>query len=139
MLLPRTPITSHPTLEGQDRDFQPLANRIPVAQNNARTLVLRYGVAFVCAALAVRDRVGTISTQAVYDVLGALTRADLARRIEPAGSPARYEARVGDNHHHAVCRACGAIVIPRTPVISSLIRYRRGGLDRRGDTHCAMG
>ena len=61
-------------------------------------------------ALAVRDRVGTISTQAVYDVLGALTRAGLARRIEPAGSPARYEARVGDNHHHAVCRSCGAIV-----------------------------
>jgi Fur family ferric uptake transcriptional regulator len=61
-------------------------------------------------ALAVRDRVGTISTQAVYDVLGALTRAGLARRIEPAGSPARYEGRVGDNHHHVVCRSCGAIV-----------------------------
>lgn len=60
-------------------------------------------------AVAVRDRVGTISTQAVYDVLGALTRADLVRRIEPAGSPARYETRVGDNHHHVVCRSCGAI------------------------------
>jgi Fe2+ or Zn2+ uptake regulation protein len=60
-------------------------------------------------ALAVRDRIGTISTQAVYDVLGALTRAALLRRIEPAGSPARYETRVGDNHHHVVCRACGAI------------------------------
>ena len=60
-------------------------------------------------ALAVRDRVGTISTQAVYDVLGALTRAGLVRRIEPAGSPARYETRVGDNHHHVVCRSCGAI------------------------------
>lgn len=60
-------------------------------------------------ALAVRDRVGTISTQAVYDVLGALTRAGLVRRIEPAGSPARYETRVDDNHHHAVCRSCGAI------------------------------
>jgi Fur family transcriptional regulator, stress-responsive regulator len=52
---------------------------------------------------------GTISTQAVYDVLGALDGAGLVRRIEPAGSPARYEARVGDNHHHVVCRSCGAI------------------------------
>lgn len=60
-------------------------------------------------ATAVRGRVGTISTQAVYDVLGALTRAGLTRRIEPAGSPARYETRVGDNHHHVVCRICGAV------------------------------
>jgi Fur family transcriptional regulator, stress-responsive regulator len=60
-------------------------------------------------AARVRDRLGTISTQAVYDVFGALTRAGLVRRIEPAGSPARYETRVGDNHHHAVCRSCGAI------------------------------
>ncbi|MFL6239538.1 MAG: Fur family transcriptional regulator [Actinomycetes bacterium] len=55
----------------------------------------------------VRDRLGSVSTQAVYDVLGALTLAGLARRIEPAGSPARYEGRVGDNHHHVVCRSCG--------------------------------
>jgi Fur family transcriptional regulator, stress-responsive regulator len=60
-------------------------------------------------ALSVRNRIGTISTQAVYDVLGALTRTGLIRRIEPARSPARYEARVGDNHHHVVCRSCGAI------------------------------
>src|SRR5688500_4843261 len=57
---------------------------------------------------AVRARLGTISTQAVYDVLHALVEAGLARRIEPAGSPARFEARVGDNHHHIVCRSCGA-------------------------------
>jgi Fe2+ or Zn2+ uptake regulation protein len=57
----------------------------------------------------VRGRVGTISTQAVYDVLAALNRAGLTRRIEPAGSPARYETRVGDNHHHVVCRVCGAV------------------------------
>ena len=56
-----------------------------------------------------RDRIGTISTQAVYDVLGALARAGLVRRVEPAGSPARYETRVDDNHHHVVCRSCGAI------------------------------
>lgn len=60
-------------------------------------------------AARVRGRVGPISTQAVYDVLGALTRAGLLRRIEPAGSPTRYETRVGDNHHHVVCRGCGAI------------------------------
>ena len=60
-------------------------------------------------AAGVRGRVGAISTQAVYDVLGALTGAGLLRRIEPAGSPTRYEARVGDNHHHVVCRGCGAI------------------------------
>ncbi|WP_432492713.1 Fur family transcriptional regulator [Kineococcus gypseus] len=51
-----------------------------------------------------------VSTQAVYDCLDALTRAGLARRIEPAGHPARYEARVGDNHHHLVCRQCGRTV-----------------------------
>src|SRR4051794_38073425 len=51
-----------------------------------------------------RDLIGTLSTQAVYDSLHALTRAGLLRRIEPAGSPARYETRVGDNHHHVVCR-----------------------------------
>ncbi len=57
----------------------------------------------------VRGRLDAVSIQAVYDVLGALARAGLARRIEPAGSPARYEARVGDNHHHLVCRACGLV------------------------------
>lgn len=55
-----------------------------------------------------RALLGTLSTQAVYDNLRALTDAGLLRRIEPAGSPARYEARVGDNHHHVVCRRCGA-------------------------------
>ena len=58
---------------------------------------------------AVRMRLDSVSTQAVYDVLGALSRAGLARRIEPAGSPARFEARVGDNHHHVVCRGCGVV------------------------------
>ena len=57
-----------------------------------------------------RARLGTVSVQAVYDVLDALARAGLARRVEPAGSPARFEARVGDNHHHLVCRTCGAAV-----------------------------
>jgi Fe2+ or Zn2+ uptake regulation protein len=57
----------------------------------------------------VRGDLGTVSTQAVYDVLRALAGTGLVRRIEPAGSPARYEARVGDNHHHVVCRVCGYI------------------------------
>jgi Fe2+ or Zn2+ uptake regulation protein len=57
----------------------------------------------------VRARLGGVSHQAVYDVLSALTAAGLVRRIEPSGSVARYEARVGDNHHHVVCRSCGAI------------------------------
>jgi Fur family transcriptional regulator, stress-responsive regulator len=58
----------------------------------------------------VRQDSGEVSHQAVYDVLGALTDARLVRRIQPRGSVARYEARVGDNHHHLVCRSCGAIV-----------------------------
>jgi Fur family ferric uptake transcriptional regulator len=56
-----------------------------------------------------RQDLGELSHQAVYDVLRALTAAGLVRRIEPAGSVARYESRVGDNHHHVVCRSCGAI------------------------------
>jgi Fe2+ or Zn2+ uptake regulation protein len=57
----------------------------------------------------VRNDLGEVSHQAVYDVLRALTAAALVRRIEPAGSSARYESRVADNHHHVVCRSCGAI------------------------------
>lgn len=57
----------------------------------------------------VRDTLGTVSHQAVYDVLRALTAAGLLRRIQPMGSVARYETRVGDNHHHLVCRSCGVI------------------------------
>lgn len=55
----------------------------------------------------VRDRLGTISGQAVYDALAALVGVGMARRIEPAASPALFEARSGDNHHHVVCRTCG--------------------------------
>lgn len=58
----------------------------------------------------VRGRIGSVSRQAVYDTLGTLVERGLARRIQPAGSPARYEDRVGDNHHHLVCRACGVTV-----------------------------
>jgi Fur family ferric uptake transcriptional regulator len=57
----------------------------------------------------VRADLGSVSHQAVYDVLRTLTQAGLVRRIQPAGATARYEARVDDNHHHVVCRSCGAI------------------------------
>ncbi|ODU03550.1 MAG: transcriptional repressor [Pseudonocardia sp. SCN 72-86] len=58
---------------------------------------------------AVRTELGEVSHQAVYDVLRALTAAGLVRCIQPPGSLARYESRVGDNHHHVVCRSCGVI------------------------------
>jgi Fur family ferric uptake transcriptional regulator len=61
-------------------------------------------------AARVRFQFGSVSAQTVYDVLQALTGAGLLRRIEPAGSARLYERRVGDNHHHAVCRRCGAVV-----------------------------
>ncbi len=60
-------------------------------------------------AAGVRDRIGHVSLQAVYEALHALTAAGLLRRIEPAGSPARFEGRIGDNHHHVVCRSCGVV------------------------------
>lgn len=56
---------------------------------------------------SVRAEIGTISRQAVYDVLGILAEKGIIRRIQPAGSPARFEDRVGDNHHHIICRKCG--------------------------------
>jgi Fur family transcriptional regulator, stress-responsive regulator len=59
---------------------------------------------------AVRAAIGAISLQAVYDALGTLTDKGIIRRIQPAGSPARYEDRVGDNHHHLICRTCGRMV-----------------------------
>jgi Fe2+ or Zn2+ uptake regulation protein len=58
-------------------------------------------------ALDARAEIGAISRQAVYDVLGILAEKGIIRRIQPAGSPARYEDRVGDNHHHVICRVCG--------------------------------
>jgi Fur family ferric uptake transcriptional regulator len=73
---------------------------------------------------AVRAEVGEVSTQAVYDVLRALTDARLVRRIQPAGSVARYESRVADNHHHVVCRSCGAVedvdcAVGQTPCLTA--------------------
>jgi Fe2+ or Zn2+ uptake regulation protein len=65
-----------------------------------------HATADVVARLA-RAKIGKVSTQAVYDVLAACADVGLVRRIEPAGSPARFETRTGDNHHHLVCRSCG--------------------------------
>jgi Fur family ferric uptake transcriptional regulator len=61
-------------------------------------------------AQTVKSEIGSVSVQAVYDALAALTDRGLLRRIQPAGSPARYEARVGDNHHHLICRSCNRTV-----------------------------
>ena len=60
--------------------------------------------------VTVRTEIGAISLQAVYDALSTLTEKGIIRRIQPAGSPARYEDRVGDNHHHLICRTCGETV-----------------------------
>jgi len=59
---------------------------------------------------AVRAEIGAISLQSVYDALGVLVAEGLLRRIQPSGSPARFEDRVGDNHHHLICRNCGRVV-----------------------------
>jgi Fe2+ or Zn2+ uptake regulation protein len=59
---------------------------------------------------AVRAEIGAISLQSVYDALGVLVAQGLLRRIQPSGSPARFEDRVGDNHHHLICRICGRVV-----------------------------
>ena len=57
-----------------------------------------------------RERLGSVSTQAVYDILGALAAIGLVRKFEPAGHPARFEIELGDNHHHLVCRTCGTMI-----------------------------
>ena len=72
----------------------------------------------------VREDLGAVSHQAVYDVLRALTATGLVRRIQPSGSVARYESRVGDNHHHVVCRSCGSLAdvdcaVGDTPCLSA--------------------
>ena len=100
------------------------ASRTPAAAEELRGAGLRVTAARVAlletvragdhldvegVASRVRDRLGHISLQAVYEALHALTGAGLVRRIEPAGSPVRFEGRVGDNHHHVVCRSCGVV------------------------------
>lgn len=90
----------------RDHGVQVTAQRIAVLQAVATR---PHATADVVAEMA-RGEIGAISKQSVYDALSTLVDAGIVRRIEPAGSPARYETRVGDNHHHLVCRDCGAVV-----------------------------
>ena len=88
-------------------------NGLPVTAQRMAVLQAVAGRPHVTAddiAVDVRARIGAISRQAVYDALGLLSRMGLIRRIQPAGSPALFEDRVGDNHHHAICRTCGKTV-----------------------------
>ena len=86
----------------RDRGLRVTAQRLAVLRAVSETPHATAGT----LVQTVRDEIGSVSTQAVYDVLEVLTETGLLRRIQPAGSPARYEARVGDNHHHLVCRVC---------------------------------
>ena len=90
----------------RERGLQVTAQRIAVMRAVSRT---PHATADEVAE-GVRAEIGAISKQAVYDALGVLTEKGLVRRIQPAGSVARYEDRVGDNHHHAICRGCGRTV-----------------------------
>jgi Fur family transcriptional regulator, stress-responsive regulator len=76
----------------------------------------------------VRRQIGAVSRQAIYDALGVLTEKDIIRRIQPARSPARYEDRVADNHHHLVCRSCGLTVdidcaVGETPCLEAAVDH----------------
>ena len=90
----------------RDHGVQVTAQRIAVLQAVAAR---PHATADVVAEMA-RGEIGAISKQSVYDALSTLVDAGIVRRIEPAGSAARYETRVGDNHHHLVCRGCGPVV-----------------------------
>jgi len=90
----------------RDHDLQVTAQRVAVLQAVASR---PHGTANELAD-DVRHGIGTISRQSVYDTLTLLTDRDIIRRIQPAGSSARYESRVGDNHHHLVCRSCDRLV-----------------------------
>ena len=90
----------------RERGIQVTAQRLAVLRAVTRQPhVTAEGVAELA-----RAEIGAISTQSVYDALGVLVAEGLIRRIQPAGSPARYENRVGDNHHHLICRICGRLV-----------------------------
>jgi len=90
----------------RQRGIQVTAQRLAVL----RTVAGQPHITADAVADLVRTEIGAISLQSVYDALGLLVTEGLVRRIEPAGSPARYEDRVGDNHHHLICRACGRMV-----------------------------
>jgi Fur family transcriptional regulator, stress-responsive regulator len=90
----------------RQRGIQVTAQRLAVL----RAVSARPHVTADAVAAIVRAQIGAISLQSVYDALGVLVAEGLLRRIQPAGSPARFEDRVGDNHHHLICRECGRVV-----------------------------
>lgn len=90
----------------RQRGIQVTAQRLAVF----RAVAASPHIAADAVADVVRAEIGAISLQSVYDALGVLVAEGLIRRIQPAGSPARFETRVGDNHHHLICRVCGRLV-----------------------------
>ena len=90
----------------RERGIQVTAQRLAVL----RAVTARPHITADAVADIVRTKIGAISLQSVYDALGLLVSEGLIRRIQPSGSPARFEDRVGDNHHHLICRACGRVV-----------------------------
>src|SRR5215217_869119 len=125
----RLPYLFGKNLRAPSAQVVPILDRVQAVRSNPRELLRQHGLRVTPQRLAVlhavsgaphasadavaeqvRGQIGSISIQAVYDALAALTENGLLRRIEPAGSPARYEDRVGDNHHHLICRVCDRMV-----------------------------
>jgi Fur family transcriptional regulator, stress-responsive regulator len=99
-------VVSEPAALLRQRGIQVTAQRLAVL----RAVAHQPHVTADVVADAVRAEIGAISLQSVYDALNVLVTEGLVRRIQPSGSPARFENRVGDNHHHLVCRDCGRVV-----------------------------
>jgi Fur family ferric uptake transcriptional regulator len=99
-------VASDPADLLRQRGLQVTAQRLAVL----RAVTSQPHITADAAAEVVRGEIGTISLQSVYDALGVLVGAGLLRRIQPSGSAARFETRVGDNHHHLICRVCGTVV-----------------------------
>lgn len=99
-------MTTDPAARFRERGIQVTAQRLAVL----RAVAGQPHITADHVAEIVRAEIGAISLQSVYDALGVLVGEGFLRRIEPAGSPARYEDRVGDNHHHLICRTCGRMV-----------------------------
>jgi Fur family ferric uptake transcriptional regulator len=99
-------VASDPAELLRTRGIQVTAQRLAVF----RAVMGKPHITADAVAEAVRAEIGAISLQAVYDCLSVLVEEGLIRRIQPAGSPARFEDRVGDNHHHLICRVCGRTV-----------------------------
>jgi Fur family ferric uptake transcriptional regulator len=101
-----TPVTIDPAELLRQRGIQVTAQRLAVL----RAVATHPHVTADAVAETVRAEIGAISIQSVYDALNVLVAEGLLRRIQPAGSPARFEDRVGDNHHHLICRSCGEMI-----------------------------